>query len=139
MISQAISVEVKEEKDEDAEEGADNIITVPIQMVWNLQTSCSSRFRDGRTLEETTFQLQRGIVDELEHRDFVLNVAKGRVDGRTYYWTLDHRRLVCLKQAGKQLVRVKVCLSGKVFDEFVRKAFERLQHGDAIRVRQRYR
>ena len=134
LRGRAEAVEVKEEIDETGD-----VQTVPIEAVGNLQQWCSSRFRDGRTLEETTSQLKRGRINELEHHNFVLNVAKACVDGNVYYWSLDHRRLLCLRQAGKQHVRVKVCLSGRRFDEFARKDFGRLRHDEHIQVRGRRR
>ena len=134
LKGRAEAAEVKEETDETGE-----VATVPIKDVGNLQRWCSSRFRDGRTLNETTLQLQCGRIDELEHGNFILNVAKASVDGTVYYWSLDHRRLLCMRRAGKQHVRVRICLSGRRFDEFARKAFDRLRHDEHILVRERRR
>ena len=128
----AEAVEVKEEIDETGD-----IRTVPIEDVGNLQQWCSGHFRDGRTLDDTTSQLQRGQVNEMHNWNFVLNVAKAHIDGKSYYRTFDHRRLLCLRRAGKQHVRVRVRLSGRSFDEFARKSFKRLGHDEHIQVRTR--
>ena len=127
----------KSEVKEEIEETGD-IVTVPIDAVYNLQQRCSSRFRDGRPLEQTIQELKSGKVDELDHEKFVLNVAKAVLDGRAAYWTFDHRRLLCMRLAGKQHVRVRICLAGREFDEFARKARERLGRHDEIRVSRSY-
>ena len=138
MDFHATTSEVKEEIEETEEVG--DIVTVPIDAVRNLQRRCSSRFRDGRPLEQTIQQLESGQVNELHHPNFVLNVAKAVRDGRATYYTLDHRRLYCMRRAGKQHVRVRICLAGRMFDEFARKARERLDLGrpDEIRVNGSY-
>lgn len=125
----ATKSELKEETEKTGE-----IVTVPIDAVYNLQERCSSHFRDGRPLEQTIQQLKSGQVNELHHPRFVLNVAKAVLDSRATYWTFDHRRLYCMKMAGKQHVRVRIRLAGHEFDEFARKARERLGRHGEIRV-----
>ncbi|CAK9008682.1 MTOR-associated protein MEAK7 (MEAK7) (TBC/LysM-associated domain-containing protein 1) (TLD domain-containing protein 1) [Durusdinium trenchii] len=119
--------DVKEEIEETGE-----VVTVPIGAVFNLQQRCSSRFRDGRTLEQTIRQLKNGQVNELKHPNFVLNVAKACLNGHALYWTLDHRRFLCMKLAGKQHVRVRIVLAGRAFDDFARKARERHHRDPAV-------
>eukprot|EP00438_Fugacium_kawagutii_P027272 Skav214365 [mRNA] locus=scaffold86:651312:655028:+ [translate_table: standard] len=106
--------EVKEEIEETG-----GIVTVPIDVVHNLQKRISPRFRNGRSLGETISKLTRGEINHLQHPKFVLRVAKSSLNRCVHYWTLDHRRLFCMKQAGKQQVRVKIVLAHPMFDEFV--------------------
>ena len=161
----ATTWEVKEETEETGD-----IVTVPIDAVYNLQQRCSSRFRDGRPLAQTIQQLKSGQVNELHHPHFVLNVAKTVLDSRAIAglslaqqtplvesvvytlstrgvccardkpasYTFDQRRLLCKRQAGKQHVRVRIRLAGRKFDEFARKARERLGCHDKIRVNGSY-
>ena len=133
MDFHATTSEVKEEIEETGD-----IVTVPIAAVYNLQQRCSRHFRDGRPLEQTIQQLKSGQVNELHHPNFVLNVAKAVLDNRATYYTFDHRRLLCMRLAGKQHVRVRIRLAGRAFDEFARKARERLGRHDDIQVNKSY-
>eukprot|EP00438_Fugacium_kawagutii_P000275 Skav206172 [mRNA] locus=scaffold3494:43836:45248:+ [translate_table: standard] len=121
----ATTSEVKEETEETGD-----IVTVPIDAVYNLQQRCSPHFRDGRPLEQTIQQLKNGQISELH--------AKACFDGRTTYYTFDHRRLFCMRKAGKQHVRVRIRLAGREFNEFARKARDRLGRHDEIRVNRSY-
>ena len=132
LQQRARNPEVKEEIEE-----IGDVVTVPIDLVHNLQTRISRTFRDGRSLEDTIWEL-RNRINHLEHPNFVLRVAKSSLNGCDHYWTFDHRRLFCMKEAGKQLVRVRIELASPVFDEFVRKGQDRLGCDDRIRVNGRF-
>ena len=113
----------------------DHIRTVANEKVAFLQEYCSSRFRDGRTLEQTTGELKRGVIDPLRHPKFVLNGLEADVKfkGRwqTLIWTEDHRRLLCMKEAGCPLVRLRL----RRCDDFMCKSIDRIGHHTTIKVR----
>ncbi len=83
----------------------------------------------------------------MSHPDFILRVAKGEfksyrrnADGhrdarrQTLYWTFDHRRLFCMREAGCQKVRVQVELGGHAFNEFASKGIEALGRRRSIQL-----
>jgi len=93
------------------------IITVSTQDVYFTQRSCSPTFRNHLTLSGLTRQLKDGVVDPLEADFLVLDVIQvlirqGRRRGAfrsMVYYTLDHRRLKCMKDAGCQQVCRQLC------------------------------
>ena len=113
------------------------------------QSSCSEVFRDGRRISELVHQLRRAGDDSPLRNKAEIRVClyKGR------YWTVDHRRLVALREAfggsgiggnGKggqtidYLVSVRyfpeVGFLDEEFTEFIRK-FTTKQEGLSIEVR----
>ena len=111
---------------------------IPIREVANLQTWCSPRFKDGRTLEATIRELKQGLVDPLKHPNFILNVEKVNVKHngvwQDLYWTEDHRRLVCMREAGCKHIRVRVPPFDRRVQQIFRKAIDRIGHDIDIDV-----
>jgi hypothetical protein len=71
--------------------------------------------------------------------NFIVLAVQARNDARKtsrtpIYFTLDHRRLHCMRVAGCRTVRVRIQLCGRVFDEFVNKARESLGQRLTIQV-----
>ena len=134
--------EVKEESESDQEREIDAacITLVDVDSICFLQPSIGRRFRDGRELQDTIVALRTGQVDVNSDPRFVLNVAMAKVRQRhghtnVVYYTMDHRRLYCMRRAGCEQARVSVKLFGHWFNEFVRKATERLGRTQCIRPR----
>ena len=93
--------------------------------LWAIQASIRQTFRDPRyTLESTTSDLLNGVIDPMWYDFLILNVAALQVPGESsmHIYTYDHRRAFSMDQAGISKVRLRVVLSGPIFDEFVRKA-----------------
>ena len=93
--------------------------------LWAIQASIRQTFRASRyTLESTTSDLLNGVIDPMWYDFLILNVAALTVPGESsmHIYTYDHRRAFCMDQAGICKVRLRVVLSGPIFDEFVRKA-----------------
>ena len=114
------------------------IETVPIHRVANLQTWCSTHFRDGRPLESTIHELKEGLVDPLRHRNFILNAVKATVKRngvqQELYWTEDHRRLFCMRAAGCKQIRIRIPLLDRRVQGIFRKAIDRIGHDTDIHV-----
>ena len=86
------------------------------------QNSIAAHFRDGRTLQETVDKLRKGMcADELPPMRVVEYMDMA--------WSLDNRRLSCLKEAFPErrfadktvLVQMEDMADPKVRDEFLRK------------------
>mmetsp|Transcript_14643 Transcript_14643/g.30436 ORF Transcript_14643/g.30436 Transcript_14643/m.30436 type:complete len:174 (+) Transcript_14643:278-799(+) len=86
------------------------------------QNSVASHFRDGRSLQETVNLLRSGMaVDDLP--------AIRVVECMNHFWSLDNRRLSCMKEAFPERrhadktipVKMEALSDPKVRDEFTRK------------------
>lgn len=121
-----------DDDDDDACGTYDEVREVALDRIFNVQPTCSDHFKDGRSLSETISDLKEGRLNHLHHEDFVLNVCMARIrQGRGrrgrrvpkkhMFWTLDHRRLECLRRAGCHTARVRIKLCGPAFDEFMNK------------------
>jgi len=134
--------------DEDECLGHEDVVETSISRVFNLQQACSAVFRDGRPLHVLIHELRTKRKDPLKDDFLILNVARACIQRRgsrrphssadsraVVYYTLDHRRLHCLREAGCSRLRVRVRLAGREVDEFVKKAAESLGQRTAIRVR----
>ena len=76
--------------------------------VYFLQRGCSDHFRrTGEPLQSLTQKLQEGSVDPLKEKSLILDAALAnirqqrdrRLSRRVVYYSLDHRRLKCMKEA----------------------------------------
>ena len=54
-----------------------------------------------------------------------------------YYYTFDHRRLVCMREAGFTKVRLRIKLFGRTFDEFANKSIGSLGKRRDVSIRMR--
>lgn len=113
------------------------------EKVWALQDSIRPAFQDGRTLDQLVVELRRGDKNPLTCDSLILNVAVANLRDRSgmpfkRYYTLDHRRLWCMRQAGCTSIRVRIKpeLSGPAFDQFLKKAHMVGRHVDDLTVRQ---
>ena len=94
------------------------VTTVDIDDVYFTQTTCPNQFRDGRSLTELMHSLHHKLVDPMEDDLLILNVIQVAVrlhkrsgaQSRCMY-TLDHRRLKCMKDAGCTKLRVRIILA----------------------------
>jgi hypothetical protein len=121
---------VKEEPVDD-----NSIAEVHIEDVLNLQASISQYFRDGQPLGDLISSLRNGFVDPLQTPWLTLNVIKAKRFSKTVYFTYDHRRLFCSREAACRRIKVCVRLQGRYADELVRKAWEKLAVSQTIQVR----
>ena len=87
-----------------------------------LQGSNGGKFRNGDDLQSLVRALLNSEVDPMTTDWLVLKVAVAKVGKILRYYTFDHRRLWCLYQARCKRIRVRIAMSGRIFDEFVRKA-----------------
>jgi len=90
------------------------------------QRTCSMQFRNGQALAKLVEALQNGSANPLKDDFLVLDVVEAKVrmnigHRKLLYFSLDHRRLICIKRAGCPRMRVCVKMRGNVVDEFVRK------------------
>ena len=120
---------------------------VPIDDVVYLQTSCSATFKNREDVENLIQALIDGEQDPLVDPTLILNVAKalkrrpelragpGKTPRTAIYYSMDHRRLYAMRQAGCEQVRVQVQLSGRFVDEFINKARDRLGEPREITLR----
>lgn len=112
--------------DDSAGDVQDEVRTIPIDRIFNIQRWCTDHFQDKRPLTVTIDDLKTRRIHHLEHPKFVLNVVMARIRNprggkKEMFWTCDHRRLVCMRSAGCAEVRVRIKLRGPVFDEFMNK------------------
>ena len=91
--------------------------------------------------------LKQGEKDPMKDNFLILNavevsirssesrrVGERRTPRRVGYWTFDHRRLFCLRQAGCTRVRLRIQLSGRAVDEMFNKAMDCLGCRTTIHV-----
>ena len=93
-----------------------------------MQRSCSDTFRNSQTLAGLRQQLRDGIVNPLDDDRLILDVIEVAIRPdrrrgtrrRLVYYTLDHRRLKCMKDEGCSQIRVHVVISkNRILDNFV--------------------
>jgi len=119
--------------------GDGNIEVVAIERVAYLQQTCTSTFKDGRTLQQTTGEIISGQLDPFSHENFVLSGLKCNVrhEGtwQDLYWSKDHRRLVCMRRAGCTHVRLRIDrIESKKFQPIMRKLIASVGHNTTIEV-----
>ncbi|CAE7949384.1 ENO2 [Symbiodinium sp. KB8] len=119
--------------------GDGNIEVVAISRVAYLQKTCTSTFKDGRTLQQTTEELKSGQLDPFSHENFILSALKCNVrhEGRwqDLYWSKDHRRLVCMRRAGCTHVRLRIDrIESRKFQPIMRKLIASVGHSTDIEV-----
>ena len=101
--------------------------------------TCTSTFKDGRTLQQTTEELKSGQLDPFSHENFILSALKCNVrhEGRwqDLYWSKDHRRLVCMRRAGCTHVRLRIDrIESRKFQPIMRKLIASVGHSTDIEV-----
>jgi hypothetical protein len=112
-------------KEEPMDESA--IEEMGIRDIYFLQSNISDHFRNGQSMESAITSL-RGGLDPLATPCLLLNVMKVRESGGPSYFTFDHRRLYCMRQAGCRRVKVCVRAQGRYVDELAWKARHKLTH-----------
>jgi len=109
------------------------IVEMDTKDVYFTQRHCSDYFRSGVSLTETTAQLRDWPELPLSVDSFILDVIQARVrpDWRRgtrrmlVYYSLDHRRLKCMKDAGVSRIRVRILISDNpAVDNLMTKAME---------------
>ena len=98
------------------------------------------------SLAELTKQLRDGRVHALNDDFLILNVILAsirqhrgpRAGRRLVYYTLDHRRLKCMKDAGCTQVRVCILIADSlIVSNFINKGIERIGLRTEIAVNRR--
>ena len=107
--------------------------TVSVDRLYYLQPDCSSAFKCGTSVASVITGLQTGRVDPKEEWLRLRVIPRGR---KTGYYTLDHRRLYSLRQAGVDHVSVKVKKAPRLMREFLTKAHHRLGNSSSIICKQ---
>ena len=96
------------------------------------QMSCSDKFRCGHSLQDLIEQLRSKETDPMTDDFLIINViqASVRFDRRSYkevWYTLDHRRLKCMKDAGCTECRVRIVMANDpALNQFVNKSKDSL-------------
>ena len=92
------------------------ITVLDIRDVYYTQRSCSPCFRHGGSLSNLTQQLRDRVFDPMEHDFLILDVIQASLRGdrrrgtlpKLIYYSLDHRRLKCMKDAGCLQMRARI-------------------------------
>jgi len=141
---------VQEESDSSGDEprfANDRVVDVDVSSVFNLQTECSAAFSDGTPLDVLRRELRDGKRHPMRDDFLILGVVAARIRSphlrqpgcsrtprRVVYYTLDHRRLLCMRASGCKRVRVRIKLSGRFVDDLFNKATDSLGQRTYIRV-----
>lgn len=117
---------------------------VDVETIYYTQRSCSGEFRNGLPLEHLVQGLRDGCFHPLQDEFLILNVVQTefrlrqahRAPKRTVYFSLDNRRLKCMKDVACKVARVRVVVCNKVVDELINKAEVSLRSDIRVRDRQ---
>eukprot|EP00929_Paragymnodinium_shiwhaense_P090081 TRINITY_DN50309_c0_g1_i1.p1 TRINITY_DN50309_c0_g1~~TRINITY_DN50309_c0_g1_i1.p1 ORF type:complete len:456 (-),score=103.90 TRINITY_DN50309_c0_g1_i1:252-1619(-) len=111
---------------------------VDIHSVCYVQKNIGRLFKDNRSIDELIDLLKTHQVD---HRDteqypwLVLHAVHVKKHGRSVYFTMDHRRLYCMREAGLQTVYLRVRRLSSIGLELAMKAFDKLLSDQNLRIR----
>jgi hypothetical protein len=94
-----------------------------------MQDTISRRFRDGKSLEETRDDFAAGKADDIPP------IRIYERDGKV--WTLDHRRLIAAREAGKDL-RYRKATPREIEKSFPDKNTT-LDDGQSVRIKNNHR
>jgi len=87
-----------------AVEACSDIKVVPLRQLRFTQNNCGMKFRNGLPLQSLVDELRRGTRDPLKDDFLILNVAEVRLDLGLFFYSLDNKRLLCMREAfGKRL------------------------------------
>ena len=85
--------------------------------------------------EQLIGQLQHGAVHLLRDEFLILRVLEVVINGRAVFFTFDHIRLYCMREAGCLSLKVRVKPRHSDIDEIVRKSVESIGLRQEIRAR----